>query len=81
MKEEVDAVKLPSKTVFMRDGNRDLLLRLAYDLRRGDLHLIHPDSLHVPLAIERQRADLATLEKHKIGEAAYWVGPPQLADR
>jgi hypothetical protein len=43
MKEEIDAVKLPSKTVFMRgDGNREILLPLAYQLRRVDLHLIRP---------------------------------------
>ncbi len=28
--EEIDAVKLPSKTVFRRDGNREILLPLAY---------------------------------------------------
>ena len=80
MQEEVDAVKLPSKTVFMRDGNREILLQLAYQLRKEDLHLIAPDSLHVPLVVERQSVDLDALEEHQIGDVPYWVGPPQFAD-
>jgi hypothetical protein len=79
MKEEIDAVKLPSKTVFMRDGNREILLPLAYQLRRVDLHLIAPDSLQVRLVVERQ-SDLDALKKHQIGDVPYWVGPPQFAD-
>ena len=66
MQEEVDAVKLPSKTVFMRDGNRELLLHLAYEFRKADLHLIAPDSLHVPLRVERQSQDLDTLNEHQM---------------
>jgi hypothetical protein len=80
MKEEIDAVKLPSKTVFMRDGNREILLPLAYQLRRVDLHLIAPDSLQVRLVVERQSVDLDALKKHQIGDVPYWVGPPQFAD-
>jgi hypothetical protein len=80
MHEEIDAVKLPSKTVFMRDGNREILLPLAYQLRKADLHLIAPDSLHVRLVVERQSVDLDPLEKRQIGDVPYWVGLPQFAD-
>ena len=55
MQEDIDVVKLPSKTVFMRDGNRETLLMLAYQLRRADLHLIASDSLNVPLVVEDSR--------------------------
>jgi hypothetical protein len=80
MQEEVDVVKLPSKTVFMRDGNRETLLMLAYQLRRADLHLIAPDSLNVPLVVERQSVDLDSLKEHEMGDVTYWVGPPQFVD-
>jgi hypothetical protein len=80
MKEEIDAVKLPSKTVFMRDGNREMLLRIAYKLREEDLHLIAPESLDVRLVVERQSVDLDTLEEIQIGDLIYWIGPPQFAD-
>ena len=46
MQEEIDAVKLPSKTVFMPIGHQETLLPLAYKLREADLHLIAPGSLY-----------------------------------
>jgi hypothetical protein len=82
MKSEVrDFVKLPSQTVYMEPGNREQLLSLAYALRQADLHLIAPESLGVPLLVERQSVDVAELEERQQGDLPYWVGPAQFADR
>jgi hypothetical protein len=82
MNEEIrDAVKLTSQTVFMPIGKRETLLPLAYKLREPDLHLIAPDSWHVPLVVEIQWVELNALEERQMGDVTYWVGPRQFVDR
>jgi hypothetical protein len=66
---QLDAVKLPSKTVYMPKGHRDLLLQISYQL-------LPPDSTNFLLMVEDASIDIDTVQECKTADnQVYWIGP------
>jgi len=66
---QLDAIKLPSKTLYMPKGHGDLLRQIAYQF-------LTPDSTNFLPRIEDVSMDPATLQECKTADNhVYWIGP------